>query len=394
MSMAANPAPQDSASISGTVVEDSSQPAKGATVFVYSARLKQGYAIVCPTCFVDCGKHTDTDAQGQFTINGLNTALKFRLLVVKDGFTAATKGGVDPAQVPLQAIKLIRRAPTTDESKIVHGRVTDAVGNPIAGAIIEPVGAIESANLSSFGTMEWMDALAVTNASGEFVINSTRPVEKIMLKVSPRGLAQKIVTVPRGSAINSIVMTEGATIMGRLMAPNGTAIAQAEVVMTPLGHFNGESFSDIRVGTDKDGSFAITNVPAHRTWGIYATFESMKGRNLTAAPHWSESLSDSQVVNVGRITLHPGFSVRGKVELLDRKDVPPGVHVTINPQWAVTNRVTPIAPDGSFEFQTLAPDVYSLDVGINGYTPTYDSPHEILVERDRRNVIIHMARSP
>jgi hypothetical protein len=55
--------------------------------------------------------------------------------------------------------------------------------------------------------------------------------------------------------------------------------------------------------------------------------------------------------------------------------------------------VTPIASDGTFEFKTLAPGIYSLMVGINGYTPTADSPHKILVESNRRNVIIHMARS-
>src|ERR1700690_1840613 len=80
--------PPDSATVSGTIVEDSGRPAEGATVFVYSARLKKGYAVVCPTCWIDCGKRADADAQGQFTITGLNSALKFRLLVVKDGFTA------------------------------------------------------------------------------------------------------------------------------------------------------------------------------------------------------------------------------------------------------------------------------------------------------------------
>ena len=93
----AKPIPEDSATINGTIVDDSGEPAKDATVFVYSARLKHGYAIVCPTCWIDCGKRADTDAQGRFTITGLNPALKFRLLVVKDGFTATAKGGVDPA---------------------------------------------------------------------------------------------------------------------------------------------------------------------------------------------------------------------------------------------------------------------------------------------------------
>src|ERR1700685_692809 len=121
----AKPQPDASATINGTIVDESGQPAKDATVFVYSAHLKKGYAIVCPTCWIDCGKRANTDAQGQFTITGLNPRLKFRLLVLKEGFTATAKGGVDPAQGPLQPIKLLPRAGSPDESKIVHGRVTD-----------------------------------------------------------------------------------------------------------------------------------------------------------------------------------------------------------------------------------------------------------------------------
>jgi hypothetical protein len=48
--------PEDSATINGTIVDEAGQPAKDATVFVYSA-------IVCPTCWVDCGRRADTNAQ-------------------------------------------------------------------------------------------------------------------------------------------------------------------------------------------------------------------------------------------------------------------------------------------------------------------------------------------
>jgi hypothetical protein len=384
---------EESATVSGNIIDDSGRPVKDATVFVYSARLKQGYAIVCPTCWVDCGKRADTDAHGQFSITGLNSALKFGLLFVKQGFTATAKGGVDPAQGPLQPVKLTARIGSADDSKIVRGRVTDVAGNPIAGALIEPVAATLPDGGRYFGTMDWIDPLAATNTSGEFEIVATKTVNEIMLKISPRDLAPKLVSEPPGPSTNSIVLTQGATIMGRLVEPNGTPIAHAEVVMTSHDHANSENFSDMRVGTDSDGSFAFTNVPTRRIWGVYPTVESLKKRNLTASPYWCETVADRQVVNVGRLTLRPGYSVTGKIELLDKKDVPVGMHVSINADWTV-GRLTDIAPDGTFEFTTLAPGIYSLNVGINGYTPTADSPHELLVERDRPNVIIHMARSP
>jgi hypothetical protein len=385
---------EDPATIAGTVVDDSGQPAKDATVYVYSAGLKKGYAIVCPTCWIDCGKRADTDAQGQFTITDLNPALNFRLLVVKDGFTAAAKGGVDPAQGRLQPIKLNRRVLSPDEPKIVHGLVTDAAGNPVAGALIEPVAAIQPDGIMSFGTIDWIDSLAATNASGEFAVVATKPVDKIMLKISPRALAPKFAAEPQGPATNAIVLTEGATIIGRLVEPNGTPAAHAEVVMISHADSQGQAFSDMRVGTDEDGSFAFTNVPVRRIWGIYPSAESLHGRNLAAGFHWCETTMDRQVVNIGKLTLHHGFTVTGKIKMPDKEDIPPGMHVSINPEWTVTNRLADIATDGTFEFKALAPGIYSLNVGINGYIPSPDSPQALLVERDRRNVIIHMARSP
>jgi len=70
------------------------------------------------------------------------------------------------------------------------------------------------------------------------------------------------------------------------------------------------------------------------------------------------------------------------------------MHVTINPDWTVYNRLTDIAPDGTFVFKAVAPGVDSLELGIPGYAPAAGSSQRILVEGDRRNVIIHMARSP
>jgi hypothetical protein len=98
--------------------------------------------------------------------------------------------------------------------------------------------------------------------------------------------------------------------------------------------------------------------------------------------------------NVGKITLRPGFSVSGRIDLPDQKDIPASMHVSMRSEWAANSRLSDIASDGTFEFRTLAPGIYSLAVGITGYTPTADAPRELLIERDRRDVVIHMTRSP
>ena len=58
------PNSEDSVTMSGTIVDDSGQPAKDATVFIYSARLKKGYATAHRT------RHRDTTER--FYIRGVH----------------------------------------------------------------------------------------------------------------------------------------------------------------------------------------------------------------------------------------------------------------------------------------------------------------------------------
>jgi hypothetical protein len=63
-----------------------------------------------------------------------------------------------------------------------------------------------------------------------------------------------------------------------------------------------------RIGTQEDGSFVITNVPA---------------------PVECATKSDKEDVNVGDIQIQPGHTVHGKVTLSDGGSMADGMRVTI-----------------------------------------------------------------
>ena len=52
----------------GRVTKQDGSALPNATVFVYSAGPKQGTASVCPYCYADCRKKTETASDGRFTI--------------------------------------------------------------------------------------------------------------------------------------------------------------------------------------------------------------------------------------------------------------------------------------------------------------------------------------
>src|SRR5438552_2835219 len=176
----------------GKVTDAAGKPVEHATVLVYEAHVKKGYSVYCPTCWVDCGKHAFTDAEGAFTIAGLNSDLLFKLLVVKDGYSAVFIDKVDPVTGPAPAASLKPRASIEDVLQVVRGRVVNSRGNPVKDAVVEQAGVTFRGPRGidrSFGPMDWIDLVAVTNEKGDFEIAYSKPAVEITMNVSPRGMA-------------------------------------------------------------------------------------------------------------------------------------------------------------------------------------------------------------
>jgi hypothetical protein len=71
-----------------------------ATVFIFTAGPKVGTSTFCPSCYADCRKSAQTDAQGDFKIEALDPQLIFRILVVAKGYAPKFVAKVDPAEGP------------------------------------------------------------------------------------------------------------------------------------------------------------------------------------------------------------------------------------------------------------------------------------------------------
>ncbi len=214
--------------ISGKVTDASGKPLDHAAVMVHSAHVRTGYSVYCPTCWVDCGKHTFTDSAGSFSLAGLSPDLIFDLLVVKDGYTAKFVNKVDPVKGPAETAALPVRKPPANPAQYVRGRVVDKHGDPVPDAVVEQQGVVLLGGGMSFGLRDWIDPLAVTNEKGEFELAYAEPAEKLKMSVSPRGMSSKLFTEATGEDRKTLVVTEGATVRGRLVR-DGKPVANAEV---------------------------------------------------------------------------------------------------------------------------------------------------------------------
>ncbi len=380
----------------GQIVAPDGKSVEHATVLVYEARTKNGYSVYCPTCWIDCGKRTTTDADGKYSIPGLSPDLVFKFLVVKKGYRTVFVDKVDPSKGPADAV-VNPTSPVGEPFQTVLGRIVDVHGDPIKDAVIEQQGVTFRGPRGlgrSFGpddSPDWIQPLAATDERGEFEIIYAKSAVDITLNVSPRAMAPKLVTLPTGPERRTVSVTPGATIRGRLLKPDGTPAGNAEIGVFVHGRMAGNAFQEVRIGTKDDGTFAITNIPAGRIWYVYPKMESLAARGLSGDAVVVETKDDGEEVDVGTMTLRTGYGLRGKVVLTDGKQIPAGMHVTLSSDAGFDSQMATIEVDGGFEFRGLSKGVYSLAPGVKGYKVGDDFVGEVLIDHEGKSILLSMS---
>jgi hypothetical protein len=378
------------ATADGSVEDAEGRPVPNATVLVYSAGVRTGYSKFCPTCYVDCGKRAMTDANGHFTITGLDDALTFNLLVVRDGYAPKWIPALDPLKGPAAPTTIAARQFADDPQRVVRAKVVDAAGSPVAYALVETEGAtfVQGGSLASmFGGFSTGDSLAVANENGEFALPVDRPVIKALLRVSGRGKAPMLLNVNTGLDSKIITVGDGATVHGRLLK-DAKPLSNVELVLSSIGRMSGTIFPDERVSTDETGRFTFTSVPSGRVWNLSASIESLAGRGaMTSLLLATER--DGQDINLGTIQLQNDASLSGRVELTDKKSIPEGMRLTVQPLQGESQMIM-LGANGSFKIRGLMPGAYLIYPAIKGYSAP-DKPYfEVLVKRDMTNLILRL----
>jgi len=383
----------DGTRATGLVLDSAGDPLDRATVLVYEAYLSKGYSPFCPTCWADCGKRVLTDASGRFRIDGLHPGLKFKLLALKRGYSAAFVENVDPLNGPAPTINLKVHATVEDSTRIVRGQVVDRFGDPVPDAVVEPQGVFAKHPWGRgwmFGPWLTADPMAVTNEQGDFEIAYDKPADRMILKINARGMAPKLIDESTGSDRKAITVTDGITIAGRLVAPGGKPVAHAEIALTTYSRASGTSFGTLRIGTREDGTFSLPNVPPGRVWVLFPTMESLASRQLAGELVPLNAGKDGQTLDVGEIRVRAAHAVRGRIVLSGGGPIPSDAHLTLSANDGRDTQITDPSPDGSFEFNGLARGIVRLSPAVKGYDLADPFAGELVVDGDRDDILIRM----
>jgi hypothetical protein len=187
-------------------------------------------------------------------------------------------------------------------------------------------------------------------------------------------MAPAFIVIPAGLERHVITIAHGAIVRGRLVQ-DGKPVGDAEVGLygRPRGGFgqnlglSGYPYEEIRIGTQPDGTFAITNVPPPVDFYIYGKMDSVAARGATGAVDCATK-HDEEIVDVGDIQIRPAQRLQGRVVLSDGKPIPDGMRVTISSERAWDTQTAMLPPEGRFEFVGLAAGSYSVFASVKGYT--------------------------
>ncbi|MCC6796499.1 MAG: carboxypeptidase regulatory-like domain-containing protein [Candidatus Hydrogenedentes bacterium] len=355
-------------SIAGAIFDNADAPIEGATVYVYTARTKEGPNLLCPSCYADCGKRFVTQSDGSFQLEGLDPSLIFNLLIVRREYAPLLIERIDPQSGPVKAkmsrIDPARLAP--DHS--VRGRVINSDGQPVRDAIVEPAWLV-LADGSWTGTLRsGIDNMSITDERGEFVITSEKPLKEMTIKISARGYAPKTgEKLEPATPQKDIAVVRGATVSGRVFL-KGVPLQNVSLglVQTRSARGPDEFLGPMEVTTNDSGRFSFYCVAPQQDYYIYGIHDSF-------APYGALAINsvtvhrDGESVDLGDLTAEKGNNLSGTLKTSDATPLPTDTHLIISRDNAWHCSFIKVGEKGNFDVTNLPSESYSISVHCPGY---------------------------
>jgi hypothetical protein len=383
--------------LTGRVVDFNNRPLAGATVLVSTAAPREGVAVFCPSCYLDCGRTATTDADGQFTFNDLDPSLVFRLVATAEGHRSRVSDKIDPltdkAQIALEPLPK-----DLSPERVIRGRVIDAAGKPVVGAQVEPFGC-QTADKRWWGSLPGVDPVSITNQKGEFIITAAEPAEAFDLEVrSPRHATKRFGLRETGKD-HDLAVEDGAMIRGRLLK-DGKPVNGVSVGLVQCDRGAEGFLGEYQIGTRDDGSFEIPFVPPNNDFYIYTTMESMKGAG--SLPLKRVTIGESgTLVDLGDLEAGPAHTLSGRIVLANGATLREPIQLLLSREGAWDSQRAMVSGDGTFRFENVPEQEpvtftaripgYHLAQELNRFQQLRDWSIALFVEGPRDDINIHFA---
>jgi hypothetical protein len=315
-------------------------------------------------------------------------------LVIAPGKRAVVTDFVDPSKQKV-ALKLEAMPNDLPPDRMLRGRVLNEAGRPVAGALVAPTGA-KTSNRRWWGALPGVDAASVSDDDGRFIITSSEPKLGLDLGVNAPGFAIQLVELlALDGKEHEIRLQRGVTVVGSLMS-NNKPVAGRAIGIVQRDRGSDKFVGETTLATDEQGLFVFPNLQPNDTYVLYTLCRgnidepALKIRTIETGKNNSET-------DVGELTLIPGSTLAGRVELPAGAVLPADAKIRISRDLAWDWCDAVIASDGTFAIQGLPPEVLTVGVTIAGFTVDDSRLHfqsvgenrfALRLREDRRDVVI------
>jgi hypothetical protein len=373
------------ADLTGQVILPEGQSG-AATVLVRCAQLKTNFESSVSIRNPILPTRTQTDSSGNFKIGSLDARWLYFGDVMAPGCKLQELDQIDPAAGPLK-ISLELADTNVPPDRVIHGRVIDAEGSPISGALIDIAGTTRNGN----GTWpaQDIDYFSVSDDAGNFVVYGKTPFAAADGKVEATGYAEasfeqwpsdavnqewsRTGSMPKGlfafaRPLHQITLVKGAALQGRLVQ-DGRPVTNAEIRLNHCGVGSDCWFWDGTTVTDDQGRFLFAHLPPAQGYSICGGWDLTA--NGGAVPQTDVKTGENGSTNdIGDINLKSVSEVAGRIQLSDGRTIPANSHYHLSDAAMGGSPQASLGPDGSFHFAAVPGDTVSIYLRIAGYQLT------------------------
>lgn len=358
-----------SAMLSGRIQAAKGSPIVGAAVVIDSAAPRSGAALLTPPCHPDCLKSCFTDAEGKFTIGGLDDAFLYKLIVAKAGYETKIVSKVDTRKGAISVALGDPRfwSPTT-MNRTLEGRLLDENGQPVSAAIVAPRGYMDGGG-GMHGPMDDIASISVSDRNGRFDICTGRHVDTLHIEVRTEGLVPQLFNdVPVGMLrVEDVRLSRGVTVRGRVLFQR-QPVEGAAVGIVWTKRVAGDFSGPWEALTRADGTFSIPVVTANQPVFIYGKMDSIKDKGSLKRIELTTG-ENGTVLDTHDLEIGQAYKIDGRITLSDGKALPAASKINLGRQGIWDGESVELQPDGRFQFVGIPEERISLNPMIPGTSP-------------------------
>lgn len=356
------------------------------TVLVRYAQLKTNFESSISTRYPILPKRTQTDSNGDFKIESLDARWLYFGDVLAPGCKLQQLNQIDPTAGPLN-VSLESANTNVPSNRVIHGRVIDANGNPVPGALIN----VEGTTRNGQGTWpaQDIDYFSVSDAAGNFEVYGKTPFAAADGKVEATGYAEasfeqwpsdainqewsRTGSLPEGlfgfaKPLHQITLVKGASLQGRLLH-DGNPVVDAEIRLNRCGVGSDCWFWDGATFTDDQGRFSFANLPPRQSYSICGSWDLPAKAGVV--PQTDVQIGENGSTNdIGDLNLKSVSEVAGRIHLSDGQPIPANSHFFLSDDAMGNSSQSSVSSDGSFQFAAVPGDKVSIYLRIPGYQLT------------------------